>query len=136
MFSITTHPWWRRWFGDRSERTAGIFLRRLGFRILEHNFSCDFGEVDIIALDCKCVVFVEVRSSEAADTRQAALSVDPKKQKRLTTLALHYLKIRRLLDYSARFDVLAISWPASQVEPVIEHYRNAFEATDRFQMFS
>jgi hypothetical protein len=41
-----------------------------------------------------------------------------------------------LLDYSARFDVLAISWPASQAEPAIVHYPNAFEATDRFQMFS
>jgi putative endonuclease len=136
MFSITTHPWWRRWFGNRSERIAGTFVRRLGYRILEHNFSCDFGEVDIIALDGKCVVFVEVRSSEAADTLQPALSVDQQKQKRLTTLALHYLKMRRLLEYSARFDVLAISWPASQAEPVIAHYPNAFEATDRFQMFS
>jgi putative endonuclease len=136
MFSLTTHPWWRRWFGNRSERAAVQFLRRLGCRILEHNFTCDLGELDIIALDGRCVVFVEVRSTEAADTQQAALSVDAKKQQRLTKLALYYLKRRQLLDCSARFDVLAISWPAGQTEPVIVHYPNAFEATGRFQMFS
>ena len=136
VFSLTTHPWWRRWFGSRCERTAGQFLRQLGYRLLEHNFSCELGELDIVALDGKCVVFVEVRSTEAADTRQAALSVDPRKQQRLTRLALYYLKRRRLLEYPARFDVLAISWPASQAEPLIVHYPNAFDATDRLQMFS
>lgn len=136
MLSITTHPWWRRWFGNRSERTAADFLRELGYRILEHNFSCDFGELDIIALDGKCIVFVEVRSTEGADTQIPALSVDAKKQARLTKLALYFLKLRQLLDHPARFDVLAISWPASKAEPRIVHYPNAFEATDRFQMFS
>lgn len=136
MFSFTAHPWWRRWFGTRSERTAAGFLRRLGYRILEHNFTCDLGEIDIIALDGKSIVFVEVRSTEATDTQKPALSVDQKKQAKLTRLALYYLKHKRLLDCSARFDVLAISWPAGQAEPVLAHYPNAFEATDRFQMFS
>ena len=128
MLSLTTHPWWRRWFGSRSERAAGRFLRRLGYRIVEHNFRCELGEIDIIAFDASCVVFVEVRSTEAADTSLAALSVDAKKQQKLTRLAQYYLKRRGLQDCRARFDVLAISWPAGQTEPVIEHYPNAFEA--------
>ena len=136
MFSLTTHPWWRRWFGNRAERAAGRFLRRQGYRLIQHNFSCDLGEIDIVALDGKTVVFVEVRSTEAADAQQAALSVDAKKQARLTRLALYYLKMRGLLDCSARFDVLAISWPAGQAEATIVHYPHAFEATDRLQMFS
>lgn len=136
MLSITTHPWWRRWFGNRSERTASHFLRHLGYRLLEHNFTCDLGEIDIVALDDKTIVFVEVRSTEGADTQRPALSVDRKKQEKLTRLALHYLKMRGLLDCSARFDVLAISWPAGHAKPKIDHYPNAFEATDRFQMFS
>ena len=136
MFSFTANPWWRRWFGSRSERAAAAFLRKLGYRILEHNFNCDFGEIDIVAVDGRCVVFVEVRSTEAADVQLAALSVDAKKQQRLTRLALYYMKRRGLLDCSARFDVLAISWPATRSEPAIVHYPNAFEATDRFQMFT
>lgn len=136
MFSFTANPWWRRWFGSRSERSAAAFLRQLGYCILEHNFSCDLGELDIVALDGACIVFVEVRSTEAADTLLPALSVDRQKQNRLTRLALYYLQRRGLLNYSARFDVLAISWPASATEPRIVHYPSAFEATDRFQMFS
>jgi putative endonuclease len=111
-------------------------LRGLKFRILEHNFTCELGEIDIIALDGRCVVFVEVRSTEASDTSSVALSVDHHKQQKLTRLALYYLKRRGLLDCSARFDVLAVSWPAQAREPRIVHYPNAFEATDRFQMFS
>ncbi len=136
MFSLTALPWWRRWFGSRSERAAARFLRRLGYSLLEHNFSCEIGEIDIIALDGKTIVFVEVRSTEAADTQMPALSVDPAKQRRLTRLALFYLQKRRLLECAARFDVLAISWPATVAEPTIVHYPNAFEATDRFQMYS
>ncbi len=136
MFSLTTHPWWRRWFGTRSERAAVRFLRKLGYRIIEHNFSCDLGEIDIIAVHDRCVIFVEVRSTESDEPTRAALSVDVKKQQRLTRLALYYLQVRRLLDCAARFDVLAISWPATQAEPTIVHYPNAFDATDRFQIHS
>jgi putative endonuclease len=136
VFSFKAHPWWRRWFGSRSERAAARFLRRLGYRILQHNFSCEFGEIDIIALDGQTIVFTEVRSTEGADTHAPALSVDPVKQRKLTRLALYYLQKRRLLEQSARFDVLAISWPANAKEPTIAHYPNAFEATDRLQPYS
>ena len=131
MFSLTAHPWWRRWFGNRSERAAAVFLRRLGYRILQHNFSCYLGEIDIIALDGRCIVFVEVRSTESADPAGPALSVDFRKQQKLTRLALYYLKAKRLTEHAARFDVLAISWPAQDAEPKIVHYANAFEAVGR-----
>ncbi len=136
MFSFTANPFWRRWFGTRSERVASTFLRRLGYRILQHNFTCDLGEIDIVALDGKCIVFVEVRSTEGSDALTPAKSVDLQKQKRLTRLALYYLKGRGLLDQAARFDVLAISWPAGADTPKIVHYPNAFDATDSRQMFS
>lgn len=136
MFSLTKQPWWRRWFGSRSERGAAAFLRKLGYRVIEHNFSCDLGEIDIVAADGKTVVFVEVRSTEGADTALPAASVDRKKQERLTRLGLFYLKRHGLLDCAARFDVLAISWPADQAEPRIVHFPSAFEASDRFQMYS
>jgi putative endonuclease len=82
------------------------------------------------------VVFVEVRSTGGDDALRPALSVDERKQRRLTDLALHYLRQHRLLDCMARFDVLAISWPPEKREPVIVHYRQAFEAVGRFQMYS
>jgi putative endonuclease len=129
-------PWWRRWFGNRSERAAARFLRRLGYRIVARNYSCPYGELDLVALDGRCLVFVEVRSTERTDTAIPAASVDDAKQRRLTQLALHFLQKHDLLNQSARFDVLALSWPPDSVEPLIEHYPNAFPAVGRFQMYS
>jgi putative endonuclease len=129
-------PWWRRWFGSRSERAAARFLRRLGYRIVARNYSCPYGELDLVAVDGRCVVFVEVRSTGSDDTQRAAASVDTAKQRRLTNLALHFLQEHRLLDHPARFDVLALSWPPGRREPAIVHYSHAFEAVGRFQMYS
>ena len=129
-------PWWRRWFGTRSERAAARYLKRQGFRLLARNYSCPHGELDLIAVEGRCVVFVEVRSTGGDDPLRPAASVDEQKQRRLTDLALHYLRQHCLLDCMARFDVLAISWPPEKREPVIVHYRQAFEAVGRFQMFS
>jgi putative endonuclease len=136
MFSLTAIPWLRRWFGTRSERAAARYLRQLGYRILARNFRCPAGEIDVIALDGDCIVFIEVRSTESTDLARPAASVDLAKQRRLTTLALYYLKQKHLLNQAARFDVLAVSWPAGSREPKMAHYPSAFEATDRFQFFS
>ena len=131
-----TKPWWRRWFGTRSERAAARFLRRLGYRILARNWSCPLGELDLVALDGACLIFVEVRSTERADAERPAASVDAVKQRRLTDLALCFLQQHRLLDRAARFDVLAVSWPANRRAPAIVHYRDAFPAVGRFQMYT
>jgi putative endonuclease len=129
-------PWWRRWFGTRSERAAAGYLRREGYRILTRNYACPLGEIDLIALDGRTIVFVEVRSTASGDATRPAASVDGVKQRRLTDLALYYLRQHRLLNQTARFDVLAISWPAERREPAIVHHRHAFEAVGRFQMYS
>jgi putative endonuclease len=129
-------PWWRRWFGTRSERAAARFLRCEGFRILGRNFHSRLGEIDLIALDRDCVVFVEVRSTGAADLERPSLSVDFAKQRRLSELAVQYLQRHRLLGRRARFDVVILSWPQDQRSPVIAHHRSAFESVGRFQFQS
>jgi putative endonuclease len=134
--TLTRWPWWRRWFGNRSERAAAHFLRSLGYRIVARNFSCPWGELDLVALDGACVVFVEVRSTESDDAIRTAASVDQAKQTRLTNLALHYLRQHALLNHSTRFDVLGVSWPAGSRQPAIVHYPSAFDAVGRFQMYS
>jgi putative endonuclease len=129
-------PWWRRLFGTRSENAAARYLRRQGFRILTRNYACPLGELDLVAVEDDCIVFVEVRSTAGTDLEPPAQSVDEAKQQRLTRLALHYLGKYRLLNQAARFDVLVMSWPPGQREPRIIHYRQAFEAVGRFQLFS
>jgi putative endonuclease len=129
-------PWYRRWFGTRSERDAARYLKSLGYRIVARNFSCAFGELDLVALDRDTIVFVEVRSTERDDVARPAASVDIAKQKRLTRLALHFLQKKKLLNHAARFDVVCMAWPPAAKEPIIDHIKNAFEAHGRFQMYS
>ncbi len=121
-----------RFLGDQGERAAARFLRRQGFRVLLRGFRTKRGEIDLIARDGKTLVFVEVKSRRQGAPAEA---VTPEKQRRLTLAALEFLKKHRLLDHPARFDVVAIVWPENQREPSIEHFRNAFEAVGRGQMF-
>jgi len=129
-------PLWRRWFGFRSERAGARFLRKLGYRILGHNIADSKGEIDLLALDGQTLVVVEVRSTESGDFQKMALSVDRDKQRRLTNATLRFLQRRKLHNIGVRFDVLAICWPPDRREPEIRHYRHAFEAVGRFQMYS
>src|SRR2546427_6071349 len=103
-------PGWRRLFGSRSERSAARHLQRQGLTILKWNYRCTHGEIDLVALDGCCVVFVEVRSTAGDDIERPAASVNDAKQRRLTQLALHFLQDHRLLGRPARFDVVAVSW--------------------------
>jgi putative endonuclease len=134
--SLARWPVWRRWFGTRSERAAARFLRRLGYRVLARNVTLPMGELDVVALDGRTLVFVEVRSTEGDDAERPAASVDGAKQRKLTVAALTYLHRHRLLGHPARFDVIAVSWPPNRREPHVVHYPNAFEAVGKFQMYN
>ena len=127
---------WKRWLGQRSERAAARFIRRLGYRILASNVADREGELDLLALDRDTLVIVEVRSTSTADPHRAAESVGFRKQRKLTAAALRFLSRRKLLGVNVRFDVVAIAWPPEQPEPTVLHFPGAFEPTDRFQMFS
>jgi putative endonuclease len=127
-------PFWRRWFGSRSERAAVRFLRRQKFRIVARNYRSNLGELDVVALDHGCIVFVEVRSTENLDPTRPAVSVDRAKQQRLSRLAIAFLQERRLLEHPARFDVLAVCWPAGG-QPHFVHHPNAFPVIGHFQMY-
>jgi len=129
-------PFWRRWFGQRSEKFAAKYLRRIGFKIIAANLADQFGELDLIARDGDVIVVIEVRSKVDPDPQVAANSVDFNKQKRITEATLRFLSRSGLLGQTVRFDVLALGWPANVSEPAVLHIKNAFEATGRFQMFS
>jgi putative endonuclease len=129
---------WRRYrsLGRRGERAAERYLRRLGYHVVGRRERGPLGELDLIAVERRTIVFVEVKTRRSHDAGHPAESVGPEKQKRLTRLALAYLKRHDLLEYSARFDVLAITWPGSARRPRIEHIKNAFEAVGRGQLYS
>jgi len=123
--------WWRDWrkapsLGDRGERAAVSYLRREGATILARGLRR--GELDIVALDGDTIVFVEVKTRASSSAGEPADAVDNHKQARVTRAAQRFLKRHRLTGRRARFDVIAILWPASVRRPQIEHYRNAFPA--------
>lgn len=120
--------------GDRGEALAIRHLKGEGLRILDAQHKNAYGEVDIIALDKDCVVFVEVKTRSSTEAGRPLEAVDYRKQQRLTRIALAWLKKKRRLGKPARFDVISIVW-ADGAEPQLQHFRNAFEPIGKGQFF-
>lgn len=121
--------------GNRGELAAERFLLRKGMVIIERGYQDKFGEIDLIAVDGKTVVFVEVKTRTSDQAGEPADAVDDTKQQHLTKTAQGYMKWHRLTECRARFDVIGIIWPTSSQRPNIVHYENAFEPVGKFQMF-
>jgi putative endonuclease len=122
--------------GRRGEDAAARYLKRQGYRILARHVDSPLGELDIIAVDGRTIVFVEVKTRSSTEAGHPADAIDERKERRMTQAALAYLKAQGLLKYSARFDVVAITWPAHARRPTIEHYQNAFAPTGFGQFYS
>jgi len=122
--------------GVRGEAAAARYLKRRGYHIVARGDRLRPGEIDLVAVDRQTVVFVEVKTRESTEAGQPEEAVDAAKQRRLTRAAVAYLKRHGLLECPARFDVIAVTWPAGQRRPAIEHFRNAFEAVGRGEFYS
>jgi putative endonuclease len=126
----------RRPLGEQGERAAEKYLKRRGYKIVAARDRTALGELDLVAVDGRTVVFVEVKTRQSHEAGHPVEAVDAAKQARLTRLALAFLKRHDLLECAARFDVVAITWQVGSGQPKIEHFVNAFEAVGRGQMFS
>ncbi|QDV87972.1 YraN family protein [Stieleria sp.] len=125
--------------GRQGEQVAARLLRQKGFVVVAESESDRGGEIDLIAADKKSrtVIFVEVKTLQTTRPGHPADRVDENKQARITRAALRFLKRRKLLGASCRFDVIAIWWPKGEPVPAkIEHYEHAFEAAGDFQMWA
>lgn len=118
--------WSPRSLGARGESLAIRFLKRKGYVIVGRGQRSRFGEMDIVAVDGRTIVFVEVKTRTSLDAGHPADAVDEAKQRRLTKLALVFLREHRLLECRARFDVIAIIWGRANEPPALEHIENAF----------
>ena len=122
--------------GKRGEDLAARFLERKGYRIVARSSRTEFGEIDLIAIEGRTIVFVEVKTRRNHDRGHPADAVDESKQQRLTRLALAWLKRERLLEVRSRFDVIGVIWAGDGKLEKIEHFPNAFAPQGRWQMFS
>ena len=111
--------------GKEGERIAERYLKNKGFKLLERNYRCPVGELDLIALDRHVVVFLEVKTRSDDRFGVPFESVHRHKQRKISKAALYFLSQHRLHDREARFDVIGIS--LHDREPKVEHIQNAFD---------
>jgi putative endonuclease len=95
--------------GATAEARASRLLVRSGYRIVEQNFRCGAGELDIIARDGEVLCFIEVRSRGNGEHGHAAEMVDGRKQAQVARVAMAYIGLRNPRFDESRFDVVAIT---------------------------
>lgn len=111
--------------GGAQETRAKMELERLGYKILENNFRCRIGEIDMIALHKGYLVFIEVKYRKNAKTGYAAEAVTWKKRQIISRVADYYIRTHCRKIPSCRFDVVAFDGELFSV------YENAFEYIPR-----
>lgn len=108
--------------GSRYEREAAARLSRMGYRILEENFRCRQGEIDLIAKDGKTLVFVEVKYRKDRQKGHPLEAVNRYKQQKIIRTAMYYCYKQKVFDAQAcRFDIVSI------LGEDIELLKHAFE---------
>ncbi|MCU0913313.1 MAG: YraN family protein [Planctomycetes bacterium] len=112
--------------GRWSERRCERFLRNKGLRTLTRNYSCSWGELDLVMVAGDgTLVFVEVRSRADEGFIAPEATVTPAKRQRVIRAARHFLAVHKIEDRPLRFDVITLVL-GRQGPPQIRHYENAF----------
>ena len=114
----------RRQLGDYGEDLAAAALKKQGYKILERNYVTPIGEIDLIAMEGKTVVVVEVKTRKSTRFGSPQEGVSVTKQGRLRRLADYYLKAKRLPGSPVRFDVVAVTLAGDA--PQVEIIQDAF----------
>jgi putative endonuclease len=115
--------------GAEGEERACAHLQKQGLKILERNYRCRVGEIDIVARDGDCVVFVEVKERSDPSHGTAVEAVTHSKRWRVIRAAQLWAAQHDASESEVRFDVVGIDWEPEG--PVIRHERSAFDAAGR-----
>lgn len=102
--------------GQTGETAARRYLENLGYRIIESNYRCPIGEIDLIARDNRTVVLAEVRTRTSLAFGSPEESITVEKARRLRRLALYYLQATRQGENSSRIDLLAVMLDKKSLE--------------------
>ena len=112
--------------GQRGEQIAAVQIEAKGYRIVERNFRCKLGEIDLIATDKEYLIFIEVKTrTETNSDISPLLSITRSKQKKLKTLGTYYIAKNEIYHRQPRFDVIGIVL-TSNGNHRIEYIENAF----------
>lgn len=120
----------RKSLGQQGEELAAFYLQKSqNYQIVQRNYRCVFGEVDIVAKDHGVLTFIEVRTRKSEDYGGPKESITKRKQDQLSKVALEFINKHNVHHMEARFDVVAV-YLLPQKERV-ELIKNAFELTIR-----
>jgi putative endonuclease len=112
--------------GRRGEELACKYLKKAGYKILELNYRGRLGEIDLVAEDGDCLVFVEVKTRSSLDFGHPFESINSRKQQQLIRAAREYLAEHGAEERVCRFDAVSVLQKDEQA-PQLELVKNAFE---------
>jgi putative endonuclease len=113
--------------GQQAEALASQYLQKQNLTLIDQNYHCRRGEIDLIMQDQHTLVFIEVRYRKNARFGSALESVDHRKQAKIITTAEHYLLQSKHEYFDYRFDVIAIMPMQNSDKPEITWIKNAFQ---------
>ena len=122
----------RKELGAKGEKLAAKFLKRKGYKIIQCNYKCKLGEIDIIARHDETFVFTEVKTRRTLEFGPPQYAITAAKRKQISKVALSYIREKRLNGQSCRFDVIAITFSPESRKPEIEHIQNAFQLSRKY----
>ena len=110
--------------GRTGEELAVCYLKNQGYTIVERNYRMRIGEIDIIARDGECLVFIEVKTRRSSRFGSPFEAVDFRKQQQISRVALAFMIQNQCGEVPVRFDVVGVHLEKS---PRVELIKNAFE---------
>ncbi|WP_234121138.1 YraN family protein [Clostridium hydrogenum] len=113
--------------GNYGENVAEYHLREKGYKILDKNFRCKLGEIDIIAQKDSYIVFVEVKSRYGTIYGNPIEAVTYSKKYKIYKTALAYIQKRNLLNFDFRFDIIEILLNLNDNSHFVNHITDAFQ---------
>jgi putative endonuclease len=115
-----------RGLGRKGQELCEKFLKKQGYKLLERNFLCKTGEIDLImAAPDGAIIFIEVKTRTNENFAEAEGAITAAKKTRMTRAANFFVKKHKLQDFPLRFDAVIVII-GENGEPEIRHYQNAF----------
>jgi len=117
--------------GEKGEKAAAEYLENNGYHVIERNYKCKLGEIDIIAVDNDTIAFIEVKTRSSDAYGQPGEAVNYHKQKKIIQAALSYISNKKLFDWMSRFDVVEVITDSDRIID-INLIKNAFEYSGKY----
>jgi putative endonuclease len=110
--------------GNIGEIKSCEYLQSAGYLIIEKNFRCIYGEIDIVASRGNVICFVEVKTRSNSSYGEPLESVNPQKTGRIKNIASYYLGLKHLNTFEVSFDVITIKVSGKKL--LMQHFKNCF----------